>query len=131
MRAGLRLAPLALLLGACAAPRTAAPPVATPVPTAVPTVTLPFAMDEARSRTEVVAVRCWLDPVLAGAVMLVDRQTGEITVTDDDALLLGITFQAATGGTGLTMTGTAMDDPARAARLDADLRTVARGDAAC
>ncbi|HET7410370.1 MAG TPA: hypothetical protein VFJ13_09235 [Paracoccaceae bacterium] len=114
---------VALLLAACATPQEApAPP---PEPElAGPGLPLRMAMtgQPARMLLERVAAACWLDHVVRGGSMIVDRQTGRIVITSETQDLLIAEIVPAGDGTSLVrLTGPAADDPATALRLSETL----------
>lgn len=133
MRAAL---PALGLLAACAAPapETVAPPAPEPAPAAVgETVRLPAPPSIARARVERLAAACWLDDELAAEIMVVDRNTGAIVAADGTGELLRVAFAPAGPlDTDVTLTGAALDDAARTARMtDALARALEGVEPAC
>lgn len=127
--AGIRILTVLLLTG-CAA---AVPPPVMPAPSAAhPAFPAPGTAPDpvgqgvrveapasiARNRVEELAAACWLDAELRADAMIVDRQTGAIVATGADGPLLRIAF-APLGAlaTDVRLTGRALDDPQRRARL--------------
>lgn len=128
MKATLRAAPAAaLLLAGCAAPLEPAPP----APAAAVTgpglpLALNMAGEPARTLLENVAARCWLDHVVGGGSLVVDRQTGRVIISSDTADLLVAELAPAGDGTSIVrMTGPAARDPATALRLSGTLEHAA------
>lgn len=110
-------------------PEPAAPPkvVATaPVPTPTPktptlnvaevegpsiTVDLAITGEQARNLIQSIAVRCWLDHVIGGAVILYEESTGKMIMVSDDANLLATEFTSQTpSGSRLQLKGPALED---------------------
>ena len=124
-----------LLLAACAAP---APEPAEPRAAADisgPGLPLRMAMtgEPARTLLERVAASCWLDHVVRGGSMVVDRNTGRVIITSDTADLLVAEIAPAGDGTSLVhITGPAAEDPETAVRLSETLETaVMTGETTC
>lgn len=113
-----------LLLAGCAASPDPAPP-AGPVLTG-PGLPLRMAMTgkPAQTMLEHVAAACWLDHVVHGGAMLVDRRTGRILISSGGEDLLIAEISPVGDGTSLVrLTGTAADDPETAVRLSETLET--------
>lgn len=132
----------ALLLAGCAVPaEDASPPAARAAGLPAPSLTakpgLPLALPRtglaARTLLEEVAARCWLDGIVRGGSMVVDRQTGRIIITSDTADLLVADIVSAGDGTSIVrLTGPAADDPTMAVQLSEALqRAVDTGETAC
>ncbi|MEM1343772.1 MAG: hypothetical protein AAGI34_04225 [Pseudomonadota bacterium] len=129
MRAPAWLAVLALTAGCAATPEPApAPPPPAPVPAATTAATTgPFSVDialdplTAQSRTEALAVSCWLDPVLEANAIVVDRRARRIFVTDEARLLEIAITSPAPGQSSLSLSGPVLDDAAIRAKLQSDL----------
>jgi len=142
---------LVALVGACAAPRgqggAEGPEVAAPAParsapapdtgiaSAGPTATVRVEAPPslARRRVEELAARCWLDPELSAGLMLVDRKTGGIVASGAEGVLLRVAFAAAGPlSTDVTLSGPALADAARRARMaDALSRVMSGAEPAC
>lgn len=127
----------AMYLAACAAPQE---PAAPPTPPAEPELAGPglplrIAMtgQPARLLLERVAAACWLDHVVRGGSMVVDRRTGRVVITSDTEDLLVAEIVPAGDGTSLVrLTGPAARDPATALRLSETLETaVTTGQPGC
>lgn len=88
---------------------------------------------DARSFVEEVAARCWLDAELQAAAVIVDRQTGRIVVVGEtEALVVADFAPLGETRTDVALTGTAIEDTARATRLVLRLNQAeASGDTAC
>lgn len=129
-----RLAPL-LLLAACAVPagEEAALPASPPLSGAGLPLALDMTGEPARMLLEDVAARCWLDHVVGGGSMVVDRQTGRVVITSDTADLLVAELVPLGDGTSVVrLTGPAAANPATALRLSETLESAATtGQAAC
>lgn len=137
----------AMILGACAADhadRQAAlsAPDSTPEPEAEepadlsgPGLPLPMALPAAAAREplENVAAACWLDDIIGGGSMIVDRDTGRIIITSDtEDLLIAEILSAGADSSIARVTGPAAEDPAIALRLSETLdATIAAGHADC
>ena len=82
---------------------------------------------------ESVAARCWLDGVVRGAQMIVNRQTGNIIIVGDTTDLLAADFLPAQRGTSrVRLSGPVIAAPAKTAKLVASLDRAARtGETAC
>ncbi len=117
----------AALLAGCAAPEPQPVAVAPPAPQPEPaplvdptaeTVRLQAPSSIARDRVERLAASCWLDAELAAEIMLVDRHSGAIVATDATGEVLRIAFAPAGPlDTDVTLTGAAMADADRSARM--------------
>jgi hypothetical protein len=124
-----------LLLAACAPPPSDPP--TQPVAADISGPGLPLRMEmtgqPARMLLERVAASCWLDHVVGGGSMIVDRGTGRVVITSDTADLLVAEIAPAGDGTSLVrLTGPAADDPATVLRLSDTLETaVTTGQTAC
>lgn len=125
---------IALSLAACAAP--APQPASTAPAPSIAGPGLPLALplqgERARTLLEQVAARCWLDGVVRGGSMVVDRQTGQVIITSDTADLLVAQPVPAGDGTIVRLTGPAAEDPATALRLSETLeRAATTGQTSC
>lgn len=135
------LAPLAgaaLLLAACAMPAEEAVEVEPPAPavnlSARPglPLALPRSGEAARTLVEQVAAGCWLDGVVRGGSMVVDRQTGRIIITSDTEDLLIADIVPEGDNSIVRLTGPAAADPTVAVRLSETLQTaVETGETRC
>jgi hypothetical protein len=113
-RTALGSAALAALLAACAQP---APP---PGPRVQPETIVAFDRtgQPARDLLELVAAQCWLDGVVRGASMIVDRQNGRVIIVSDTEELLEARFLSEKGGQSrVRLTGPVVDDPVKTRRL--------------
>lgn len=123
------LIPALAALAACAAPKpepVAPPP--PPEPPAANAIRLGAPMSMARTRVERLAASCWLDNELAAEIMVVDRQTGEIVAAGAEGELLRIAFAAAGPvDTDVSLSGPALTDSARAARMENALARALEG----
>jgi len=88
---------------------------------------------KARTLIEHVAARCWLDGIVGGAAMVVDRQTGRVIIVSDTEDLLAADFLRPAGGRSrVRLSGPVISDPAKARRLVQTLdHAVKTGDTAC
>lgn len=126
----------ALLLAGCAVPAEEPRPAA-PAPDLTAAPGLPLALPRtgqaARTLVEQVAAGCWLDGVVRGGSMVVDRQTGRVVITSDTAdLLVAEILNAGDGTSVVRLTGPAADDPTMAVRLSETLqRAVETGETSC
>lgn len=125
---------LLLALSACApkpAPEGPRPVVVSKQPELVLTFSRPGA--DAGRLVHDLAARCWLDGVVRGASLIVVAGTGEIRIVGETETLVATRFLTSQGeNTRLRLTGTAVTDPAMAARLKATLERAARtGETAC
>lgn len=117
-----------LLLAACAAPTEPSTPTAPAADLTGPGLPLRLAVEgePARMLLEEVAAGCWLDHVVRGGSMVVDRTTGRLVITSDDAdLLVAEPISAGDGTTLVRLTGPASQDPATVLRLSETLETAA------
>ena len=134
----------ALILGACAAQggKQAAAPVPEPkqepeqaAALSGPGLPLPMAMPigQARESLERVAASCWLDDVVGGGSMIVDRATGRVVITSDtEDLLIAELVPLDEDSSIAQVTGPAIDDPATALRLSETLEaSIASGHTDC
>jgi hypothetical protein len=72
----------------------------------------------ARDLLERVAAQCWLDGIVRGAAMVVDRQTGRVIIVSDTDDLLAADFLDAQGGRSrVRLSGPVITDPVKARRL--------------
>jgi hypothetical protein len=87
----------------------------------------------ARDLLERVAARCWLDGIVRGAAMVVDRQTGRVIIVSDTDDLLAADFLAPEGGRGrVRLSGPVIADPAKTQRLVETLDLAVRtGETSC
>jgi hypothetical protein len=77
---------------------------------------------------ERVASRCWLDGIVRGANMIVNRDTGNLTIVDDKIDLLAADFlEPRDGKARLRLSGPVIDDPEKKTRLVTSLERAARG----
>ena len=124
-----------LLLAGCAAPAEEPAPAPLPELTAGPGLPLVLAMtgEPARTLLENVAAECWLDHVVRGGSLVVDRQTGRVVISSDTADLLIAELVSAGDGTSVVrLTGPASDDPVMALRLSETLeRAATTGQTSC
>ncbi len=129
----------ALLLAGCAMPAEDAG-VEAPAPAPAVDLTarpgLPLALPRtgqaAKTLVEQVAARCWLDGVVRGGSMVVDRQTGHIVITSDTEDLLIADIVPEGTGSIVRLTGPAAADPAMAVRLSETLQNaVDTGETGC
>lgn len=133
----------ALILGACAAGeagRHAAlsapePQPDEPAELSGPGLPLLMAMPigEARESLERVAASCWLDDVVGGGSMIVDRATGRVVITSDtEDLLITELVPLDQNSSIAQVTGPAIDDPATVLRLSETLEAwIASGQTEC
>ena len=86
-----------------------------------------------RALLEQVAARCWLDGVVRGAGMVVDRQTGRIVIAGDSRQLLAADFlRPEDGRSRVRLSGPIIADPVKQNRLVETLDLAARtGETAC
>lgn len=124
-----------LLMAACAAPspEQAEPPTVTEDTTTGLPLRMAMTGEPARALLERVAAACWLDHVVHGGSMIVDRGTGRVVITSDTADLLVAEIAPAGDGTSLVrITGPAAENPETAVRLSETLETaVMTGEPAC
>jgi hypothetical protein len=87
----------------------------------------------ARDLLELVAARCWLDGVVLGAQLIVDRQTGRVIIVDETSDLLAADFLANKGRRSrVRLSGPVVGDPIKANKLVESLdRAVRTGETAC
>jgi len=87
----------------------------------------------ARALLEEVAARCWLDGIVRGAQLIVDRQTGAVIIVDDTSDLLSAQFIAPRGGRSrIRLSGPVVADRAKADKLVWSLdRAVRTGETFC
>lgn len=132
-----KLAAGALLIGALAA---CVPPVGrgpeTPIGKGTgPELIVRFSKtgQEARTMLEYLAASCWLDGVVGGAQLIVDRQSGGVVIVDDTKDLVAAEFlRPKDGRSRIRLTGPAIRNPATADRLVATLdRAVKTGETTC
>lgn len=120
---------LLVLLAGCAAEAAKPPPVASLPPPAANAVRLSAPLSIARERVERLAASCWLDAELDAELMVVDRRNGSIVAAGADGELLRIAFaEAGPLDTDVALTGTALTDPARAARMRSSLTRALEGE---
>lgn len=114
------LAALAVMAGC--APQAEAPAAPAPALSApgLP-LPIPYSGEQARTLVEQVAARCWLDHVVRGGSMVVDRATGKVIITSDTADLLTGEIVPTAEGSIVRLTGPAPSDPATALRLSETL----------
>lgn len=100
-----------------------------------PGLPLPMAMPlaDARGSLERVAASCWLDDVVGGGSMIVDRKTGRVVITSDtEDLLIAELVAAGEDSSIARLTGPATEDPAIALRLSETLQaSIASGNESC
>jgi len=100
-----------------------------------PGLPLPMAMPlaDARRSLERVAASCWLDDVVGGGSMIVDRKTGRVIITSDtEDLLIAELVAAGEDSSIARLTGPATEDPAIALRLSETLEaSIASGNESC
>ena len=119
------------LLAACANPPTPSPP---PAP---PASALVFQVDrgeeEALALVEDLAAACWLDHVVGGGNLLVDRRRKRFVIVSDTADLLEARFGVLEPGRSeLLLDGPAAETPETARRLAETLDTANRtGETGC
>lgn len=134
----------ALILGACAGQhgKQAAAPAPAPEPElehpaelSGQGLPLPIAMPigQARESLERVAASCWLDDVVGGGSMIVDRATGRVVITSDTEDLLIAELVALDEDSSIAqVTGPAIENPATALRLSETLEaSIASGYTEC
>ncbi len=87
----------------------------------------------ARDLLELVAAQCWLDGILGGASMIVDRQTGRVIIVSDTEELLEAAFLSTQGGQSrVRLTGPVVADQVKTRRLVETLDlAAATGQTAC
>lgn len=127
-----------LLPAGCAVPVAEAPSPAASAPVAnlgaEPGLPLALARrgQAARTLVEQVAARCWLDGVVRGGSMVVDRQTGRVIITSETEDLLIADIVPEGDSSIVRLTGPAVADPAMAVRLSETLQTaVDTGETSC
>jgi hypothetical protein len=124
-----------LLLAACAAPASerVSPPAAADISGPGLPLRMEMTGEPARALLERVAASCWLDHVIHGGSMVVDRGTGRVVISSDTADLLVAEIAPAGDGTSVVhITGPAADNPEVAVRLSETLETaVMTGETAC
>lgn len=114
---------LALILAAVAAACTPLAPIestAPPKPSIGPEiiVRIPQRGQAARTLVEHVGARCWLDGIVRGAQMIVDRQTGRIIIVGDTSDLLAADFLPPEDGRSrIRLSGPVVADQVKANRL--------------
>lgn len=88
---------------------------------------------EARESLERVAAGCWLDDVVGGGSMIVDRATGRVIITSDtEDLLITELVPLDQNSSIAQVTGPAIDDPATVLRLSETLEaSIASGHTEC
>lgn len=86
-----------------------------------------------RYLVERVAARCWLDGVVGGAQMIVNRQTGGIIIVGETTDLLAADFlEPRDGRSRVRLSGPVIAEPAKKSRLVTTLDRAARtGETAC
>lgn len=126
---------LVLLLAACAPSRVVTIPRAEVPPPVGPEIVVALGVtgQPARDLLEQVGSRCWLDGVLGGAEMVVQRSTGRVQINAPDRILLAGDFlEPRDGRARLRLSGPAVVDPAQRDRLVASLdQAVRTGQTAC
>lgn len=81
-----------------------------------------------RRRLEVLAARCWLDGELGAEALAVDRRSGRIVAAGPEGALFTLDVEDAPAGAALVrLSGPALADPARRARMARALETVLVG----
>lgn len=122
------------LLAGCTIEQTIVQP-PKPVPAAkgpAVVVTLDRAGKPAHDLVEAVAVRCWLDGVLGGAAMVVDKQTGRVIIDGETETLLAADFLPGEGVARVRLSGPSIGDAALQDRLIGTLEAAAAtGETAC
>jgi hypothetical protein len=107
---------LAALVSACTLPDASAPAKPPIGPEIV--VRLDEHGQPARDLVEQVAARCWLDGILRGAAMVVDRQTGRVIIVSDTENLLAADFLTPKDGRSrVRLSGPVVADPTTQRRL--------------
>ena len=122
-----------MLLAACQTARLPAPAkINHPEEAHSVTVLVSATGQRARDLIHEVAARCWLDGVVAGAQMIV-KPGGNVEVVGDKYLLVAADYAGLKGARSRwKLTGTAVKDPAKRARLVETLDVAARtGETAC
>lgn len=121
-----------MLLAACAAPAPEPEPRSALAGPGLPLV-LAMSGEPARMLLETVAARCWLDHVVRGGSMTVDRQTGRVVISSDVRdLLVAELVPVGDGSSIVRLTGPAAGDPATALKLSETLEIAATtGRTAC
>lgn len=133
---GLRRLATALACGFVAVLTACAPmPSAPPKPPIGPDIVVRLSVtgQPARDLIERVAAQCWLDGIVRGAAMVVDRQTGRVIIVSDTADLLAADFLAPEGGRSrVRLSGPVLADPLKARRLVETLDLAVRtGETSC
>ncbi len=87
----------------------------------------------ARDLLERVAAQCWLDGIVRGAAMVVDRQTGRVIIVSDTEDLLAADFLPSEGGRSrVRLSGPVVADPIKTQRLVETLDLAVRtGETSC
>lgn len=121
------------ILAACqpAAVRPTAPPKAAVGPEVV--VRFSKSGQEAKDLLELVAAQCWLDGIVRGAQLIVDRNTGRVIIVGDtDDLLAADFLRPLDGRSRIRLSGPVIADRAKADRLVQSLdRAVKTGQTSC
>lgn len=88
---------------------------------------------EARTLIEALAARCWLDGIVRGAAMVVDRPNDRIIIDGDSETLLVAQFLPPRDGrTWIRLTGRATEDPQTALKIARSVDKAERtGETAC
>jgi hypothetical protein len=87
----------------------------------------------ARNLVEQVAAQCWLDGIVRGAAMVVDRQTGRVIIVSDTEDLLAADFLRSDRGISrVRLSGPVIADPLKTQRLVETLDLAVRtGETSC
>ncbi|MEM7506364.1 MAG: hypothetical protein AAF415_06435 [Pseudomonadota bacterium] len=125
---------LLLAVAGCAPVQITAPP--RPVPEASgPQIVVRLAVtgQPARDLVESVGASCWLDGVVSGAAMIVNRQTGRIVIDGDTETLVAADFLPGERGISrLRLSGQSIGNPVLRDRLVETLdRAVRTGETRC
>ncbi len=129
----IRPAVLSLVFLAACADEPPPPPAIASTPETGLILKIPGTAEDARALLEQVAVGCWLDGVVGGANMLVDRRTGRVQIVSDDADLLTADFAGVSDGKHrVRLWGPAVEDISTARQLARTLdRAIETGETIC
>lgn len=123
---------VALTLAGCMRP---VQPTAKPRPAVGPEIVVLVSStgQEARTLIEHVAARCWLDGIVRGAQLIVNRQTGNVIIVGDTTDLLAADFLRPRGGRSrVRLSGPVVADPIKRRRLVQSLdKAVLTGETGC
>ncbi|MEM9140385.1 MAG: hypothetical protein AAGB15_11215 [Pseudomonadota bacterium] len=123
----------ASLVAACQP--NAVQPTAPPKAAVGPEIVVRFSKSgqQAKDLLELVAAQCWLDGIVRGAQMIVDRNTGRVIIVGDtDDLLAADFLRPLDGRSRIRLSGPVVADPVKADRLVQSLdRAVKTGQTSC